>query len=379
MVKKASRAAAKPTLATVAKAVGVSPMSVSNAYNKPDRLSPELRERILAKAEELGYPGPNPTARSLRRAHSGVLGAVLGESLTYAFDDPGALEFLHGLAEACSAHSAGLQLVPASGTDADVRLIQGASVDAFVLFGLPDDHQLVETSLRRGLPVLTSGGPELPNRPFVGIDDRSAAHAAAEYLLALGHRNVAVISLQLHGRRGSRGPASVRAQMQSTFRVARERLAGYRKACEAAGLDWGHIPVYEVASNTWREGHHATLELMRAASPVTAVLAMSDELAFGTLKAAEELRIDVPADLSIIGWDRNPRVAGRQPVLTTVEQPLRDQGRLLGEMALSQTANEQHVMMPWKLVEGATTLSPRATGRDRVDATASARRDRRSS
>ena len=89
---------ARVTLATVAEALGVSTMTVSNAYNRPEKLSAELRERILAKADELGYAGPNVLARSLRRGRTGVLGVVLGEALTYAFEDPATVEFFRGLA-----------------------------------------------------------------------------------------------------------------------------------------------------------------------------------------------------------------------------------------------------------------------------------------
>src|SRR4051795_580876 len=92
--------AGKVTLTTVAKAVGVSPTTVSNAYNRPHKLSPALRERILGAARELGYPGPDPAARSLRRGRAGSIGLLFGEALAYAFQDPGAVEFLGGLAEA---------------------------------------------------------------------------------------------------------------------------------------------------------------------------------------------------------------------------------------------------------------------------------------
>ena len=100
------------TLATVAEALGVSAMTVSNAYNRPEKLSPELRERVLAKATELGYAGPHATARSLRRGSAGALGVVLGETLPYAFEDPAALEFLSGLARASVDSGIALHMVP---------------------------------------------------------------------------------------------------------------------------------------------------------------------------------------------------------------------------------------------------------------------------
>ena len=139
-------------------------MTVSNAYNRPEKLSPELRERILAKADELGYAGPNALARSLRRGKTGVLGIVLGEALVYAFEDPATVEFFRGLADAGIA----LHLVPATGGEGDTALVLDAAVDAFVLYALPDGHPLVEAVLRRRLPVVVQSGPHLRGSPVRG-------------------------------------------------------------------------------------------------------------------------------------------------------------------------------------------------------------------
>src|SRR5215216_2830224 len=98
----------KPTLATIAEAVGVSRMTVSNAYNRPDQLSPALREKILAKAAELGYSGPNPVARTLSRGETGSVGLVLDYPLTRAFTDPATVGFLHGVAAGCEERAVGL-------------------------------------------------------------------------------------------------------------------------------------------------------------------------------------------------------------------------------------------------------------------------------
>src|SRR3954465_12101635 len=98
---------------TVARAVGVSPTTVSNAYNRPHKLTPALRARILEAARGLGYPGPNPAARSLRRGRSGSIGVLFGEALTYVFQDPMAVEFLRGLAEGTASHNTALQIIAA--------------------------------------------------------------------------------------------------------------------------------------------------------------------------------------------------------------------------------------------------------------------------
>src|SRR3954465_15767812 len=102
----------RPTLATVAKALNVSRMTVSNAFNRPDQLSPELRARVLAKAQELGYSGPNPVARPLSMGRRGSLRMVLDAALTLACSEPAAVQLLHGVATVCEARELGMSLVP---------------------------------------------------------------------------------------------------------------------------------------------------------------------------------------------------------------------------------------------------------------------------
>src|SRR4051794_20824232 len=96
----------------VARAAGVSPMTVSYVYSQPGRVSAETADRVRAAARELSYPGPDPTGRALRRGRVGSLGVVLGERLSYAFDDPQAARFLAGVADVCAAEGVGLTLLP---------------------------------------------------------------------------------------------------------------------------------------------------------------------------------------------------------------------------------------------------------------------------
>src|SRR5919206_3308680 len=98
------------TLLTLAQDLGVSRATVSNAYNRPDQLSPALRERILARAAELGFPGPDPVARGLRRGRVGAVGVLVDQAVSYAFSDPPALQFLDGLARAVQHEGLGLLL-----------------------------------------------------------------------------------------------------------------------------------------------------------------------------------------------------------------------------------------------------------------------------
>ena len=358
------RVEGKITLSTVARAVGVSPMTVSNAYNRPHKLSPALRERILGVARDLGYPGPNPAARSLRRGRAGSIGLLFGEALTYVFQDPGAMEFLRGLAEGTARHNTVLQLIAALDTNEQegASLLANAIVDGLVVWTLPDRDPLLRLARERNIPLVTHGSPRLDDVPFVGIDDRAAAQAAAEHLLQLGHRSLAVISFPFGPSRRARhrDPANVG---RPRYRVTRERLAGYQAAGNAATLKPAALDLYEVAVNSREEGHHAALALLQATPRPTAVLAMSDELGVGALAAARELNLRVPEDLSVLGWDDSPSARASDPALTTISQSLHDQGRTCARLLISATraeiaADDLVHLAPWQLITRDSTGSP---------------------
>ena len=118
----------------VADAAGVSVMTASYVYSQPDRVARATAVKVRAAAERLGYPGPHPGARSLRQGRAGSLGVVLGERLTYAFDDPQAARFLAGVADVCAAEGVGLTLVPVTGAASDGQRVAEAAVDGFIVW-----------------------------------------------------------------------------------------------------------------------------------------------------------------------------------------------------------------------------------------------------
>ena len=123
----AKRNRQRGTLASLAAELGVSRTTVSNAYNRPEQLSAALREKILATAEQRGYPGPHPTARSLRTRRAGAIGVLLTEHLTYAFEDLASVDFLAGMAEASYGGNTCLTLVPV-GPDSSVDVAAAAQL-----------------------------------------------------------------------------------------------------------------------------------------------------------------------------------------------------------------------------------------------------------
>lgn len=336
------------TLQTIADLLKVSRMTVSNAYNRPDQLSPELRRRILEAAERLGYPGPDPAGRLLRRGRSGVTGLIFTENLSYAFTDPVSVLFLAGVAQACEQHGHGLLLLPSG---ADPQAVRQAVVDAFLVYSLSTGSAVVDAVLARRLPTVIVDEPRLEGVPFVGIDDRGGARAAADHLVGLGHRRLAVVADRLRPD-GHSGPVTPRREAAATFDVARRRLAGYREACAAAGIAWGDVPVEECASNVPEDGADAAARLLGSEDPPTAVLAASDQLAVGVLRYAAGHGIRVPERLSVVGFDDSPAAAAATPPLTTVRQPIPEKGRTAGRLLLDPSAAGRgtEVLLPTELV-----------------------------
>ena len=151
------------TLKTIAEAVGVSRTTVSNAYNRPDQLAPELRERILGTARRYRYSGPDPAARRLRSGRRDAVGLLLNEGLSYAFSDPAAVMLLQGIARATEDAGLALLVVPERGSG-----VQDAVVDAFCVYSLTGDHPNVAAAQERGVPLVVVDEPRLEGHAYVG-------------------------------------------------------------------------------------------------------------------------------------------------------------------------------------------------------------------
>jgi DNA-binding LacI/PurR family transcriptional regulator len=316
----------RPTMQTVATAAGVSRMTVSNAYNRPDQLTAETRERILQLARDLGYPGPDPAAQSLRRRSTGAIAVVLTSRLTDAFTDPGLVMILHGIAGQLSDAGRALLLVPTSA--AGTFPVRHAIADAFILCDLAADDPAVTDALDRHIPVVTIGHPRLPGTPMVGIDDQRSASMAASYLLELGHRRFGLLSWQPDDA----VPGGPRPRPSIPL-----RSAGFAGALRRGGIEPASI-VRREAANTVEAATEAMADVL--AQPPgqrpTAVFAVTDVLALGVLAAAHSAGIAVPAELSVVGFDNIAAAASSSPPLTTVDHPLVQLGQDAARLALAQ-------------------------------------------
>ena len=191
----------RATLASLAAELKVSRTTISNAYNRPDQLSADLRERVLATAKRLGYPGPDPVARSLRTRKAGAVGLMITEPLNYSFSDPAALDFVAGLAESCEEAGQGLLLVaigPNRSLDDGSAAVLAAGVDGFVVYSASDDDPYLSVVQQRHLPIVVVDQPkDVPGTSRVCIDDREAMRQLAEHVVGLGHREIGLLTMRL--------------------------------------------------------------------------------------------------------------------------------------------------------------------------------------
>lgn len=349
----------RPTLAAVAARAGVSQSTASLAFSGAGPVADKTRERVLAVARELGYSGPDPMARSLRRGHSGIVAALIGERLLYAFRDPVAVGLLDGLAQELTMLDSGLLLLSgdADRTGPTPSQVGRMPMDA-VIYAMcgRDDDPLLDHFIGDGIPVIAVDGPHRDDIAVLDIDDHGGALQLARHLAELGHQRIGVVALPmlLDGRSG---PMDDDRRAHVGFADVRLRLTAVEDV-------FGRVPVIEAPTNLIEEGERAAAHLLDlpADQRPTAIVAQSDLLAVGVIRATSSRGMRVPEDLSVVGFDGIETPWLNDYVLTTVEQPIVEKGRAAGRMVADFLAGRHpdDVRLPIHLRIGNTTAPPRA-------------------
>jgi DNA-binding LacI/PurR family transcriptional regulator len=347
-------------------------MTVSNAFSRPDQLSAALREKILAAAAELGYAGPDPAARTLARGSTGTVGILFHGTPRHALSDDLAAHFLAVVAEELGRDGLALTLLPNLGTR-DVEPVRDVAMDGAIIYSCSPVDEHVEWLRRRHLPLVLVDQPPDDRYPSVNVADRAGACAAATHLVEFGHRRIALLAAapervlryrdpRLGASGGVSGSAAAVANPDDRY-VPRERLHGWRDALGPAGIT--PVPRH-VERPGGEEAYAAARELLGAPDRPTAVLAFSDALAADVLRAAADLRLRVPADVSVIGFDDSPLARRLTPALTTVRQDAVAKGstaaaELVAAIHVRRTGDAQparHHLLATELVLRETTAPP---------------------
>jgi DNA-binding LacI/PurR family transcriptional regulator len=306
--------ARRPTIRDVARLAGVSIGTVSSVLNDSDSVAPATRRHVETCMTELGYE-PNNAARTLKRGRISAIGfiapdisnpyfAMVAEGIQAAIDDADILLVLCGTRAAVERE------------EYFARVLRHQRLDGVIYLsgsGLPSPS-LIELA-RKGRVVFVD--EQLPGMdvPHVVAANRAGARAVANAVIEAGHRRIAIIG----------GPRRLW--------TAEQRLAGYREALAAAGLDPDAVPVV-VGDYGERSGYNAASELLAGRRRPTALLCANDLMAIGALRRARELKLSVPRDLSLTGFDDIPAAALLDPPLTTVVQPGHEMGRAAAELLL---------------------------------------------
>lgn len=306
------RAGAKVGVADVAEAAGVSVATVSRAFNLPDVVNEEVRLRIIATAQKLGY-APNPAARALRSRKSHIVGAAI-PTLDYAIF----AQMINHFQDTFAKHGY-MTIVLTTGFNhmnayEKVKLLVDRGAEAILLVGAIEDPELIKYLKAPHIPVVTTYS-YLPNEivPCIGFDNRLATTSALDHLTGLGHTHFTMIAGSPEG-----------SDRQRT------RIAAYKKFIKAKGLSGADNVV--IRSFTIRDGADAMRTVLSDYPETTAIVCNADVTAFGVLSECKKLGIRVPEDISVLGFDDSEYAAHLDPPLTTVAVPAEEMGRLGAEV-----------------------------------------------
>lgn len=305
-----------PTLHDVAKLSGFSTATVSRCLNFPKQVSDKTRETVLAAIEEIGY-SPNFGARAMASQRTNTIGAIIPTMENAIF-----ARGIQAFQEELVAHGYNL-MVASSSYRADleedqIRSLVARGADALLLVGHNRDPAIYQFLEAQQVPALVTWAfdPTAP-RPSIGFDNRGSMAKMAREVLRLGHRRLAMISAHL----GTNDRAS-------------SRLDGIRDVMRDAGLDPQDLTVIETPYGI-ETGAEAFAQLMQSDAPPTAVLCGNDVLAVGALGRARDMGLDVPGDVSIVGFDDIELAQVAFPKLTTVHVPHREMGGKAAQALIS--------------------------------------------
>jgi LacI family transcriptional regulator len=336
-----------PTVADVAHAAGVSPMTVSRVINRDQRVKEATRKKVETAISALGYV-PNPAARALAGARQCRIVLLYGNpSAAYLS------EFLLGSLGSARENDVELIVDEHDLSERPAMLaarLTGQRVDAVLLPPpLCDDVELLEALQQRGLAVAqVASGEPAPSSHAVFIDDEEAAFTMTQHILARGHRHIGFVA----------GDPN-----QTASHLRRQ---GYERALHMAGITPEERLVTQ-GNFTYRGGLAAAATLLNGTPPPSAIFAANDDMAAGIVSAAHQRGLDVPRDLTVCGFDDTAIATTIWPELTTIRQPISAMAQaaiqILARAVRSRqslpAAPPEHVRLDFELVVRGSDAAPR--------------------
>ncbi|ODT82649.1 MAG: hypothetical protein ABS76_06180 [Pelagibacterium sp. SCN 64-44] len=312
------------TIKDIALAAKVSPMTVSNVINaRPSKASPETVERINQAIRALGYQ-PNLSARALASRASRLIGVVVPfteDENQLLLNNPFYAEVISGIESALRARGYFMMLSGLGKNSGDVDVLAQWNVDALIAIGIYREG-LFSRLRQRHLPTLLIDSYIADDEVHhLRLADDQAARRATEHLIAHGHRRIALVTGAV--RDGG---------------VVEQRLAGYRRALETAGISYNPDLVL-AGSVTFDWGIDAAERLI--ARRATAAFCTADLIAAGVLTGLHQRNVAIPGDISVLGFDNLPVSRMVYPALSTVDQAILTKGKMAGNIVLDLLEGRQ--------------------------------------
>jgi alanine racemase len=315
----------------------------------PGRLSAETTRHILEVARRLGYT-PNPIARSLNTRRTNALGVIVPQDIPTVLSNPFFAELMSGIGEVCDAEGMSLMVVPPM-RGSLVDATYAALVDGCIVTGLGPEDKAVRALRLRQIPFVMIDVDAPVGITSIRIDDCDGGYMSMKHVLDHGHRQIAIVSFE-----------SFTGKVEDYMGTLKHRFDGFRKALREHGLALNSpdIHVLECACNI-EGGRDAFQRLMSYTPRPTAIVALSDIIAYGFIEAAHDASVHIPEDFSVVGFDDIGSSRLIQPPLTTVHQPIREKGKRAAEMFIGilrdrGPAEPEHVMLPVTLVERSSVM-----------------------
>ncbi len=320
------------TIKDVAEKAGVSITSVSFAFNNPERLPEGTVQKILEVAEELGYV-PNPIARSMLTGRTGVIGILVPQPTTEIIRNPFWAEFIEGVAEVCLREGFSILLVPPLEGSVK-RAVAKTAVDGFITIGLELYKSTILILQQRKIPFVIVDTDPVEGISSVNITDKKGAYSIMKYVLSQGHHRVGLLGI----RSGKMG------KFEEYTGTLRSRIDGFSQALKEHNLALGDPSVkYYECSSTMHGGEEGFRFLFASEPNPTCIVTMSDVIAFGVIKSANEKGLKIPEDFSVTGFDDVPYAAISNPPLTTISQPLKEKGKTAANLLVDHICGENEV------------------------------------
>lgn len=338
----------KITTKSLAKQMGISHTTVSNAWNNPEKLSEELREKIFARAQEVGFQGPDKLARALRTGQADAIGVIFNDPMSYVFIDRHDINLMRGIAMECEKQRTNLVLIPLNGEKENHTAPVTTLVDGYILNATYNNERVIQQAFGRRIPIVTLDF-SLPWYSSVSIDNSRAMRDLCLYLVEKGHRHFGIIAF----------PSSTAAAGESRLSEPRcgdndlmlTRVNACQETLFTQGIPLEQCWLYETQHDE-ENGARAAGALLSAHPEITALICLSDRFAAGAIQYCLDHHIAIPQQMAVTGFDNTlPEVQGIG--LTTIAQDAVKKDQLAAQILL-QKGPVTHCELEYELISRAS-------------------------